>query len=444
MDAESTRAVASAVHGYRLDDVLIDAGSRRVTRHGVDLHIKGLSFDLLVALVRAAPNLVSVDALMESVWAGVVVSPETVSQRVKLLRRALGDSADDPRYIGALRGHGYRIVASTAPLETGVRRPPAFAARRITRWLPAALALTVPAVAAVLWWAGHTSVARAPRPATAATAGLREPAVNVPPTPDVEAYRLYLQARAVGRGTPESEQQSRLLLDRALERDPSFAPALALRAVIPAGAAALGYAVPPVELAQAEQDATRALALSPDLADAQASLGLISAVRGNWIDAERNYRAALSTAPNDLLNRDMYTLVVLRPTGHVRHALEVLKESYALDPADGFTIHELALANSLLGRDADAIKFVDLHEQLGGGGQNVGNDLIYARAAARSGRYQEAAERAAAVLPASVGSVGGASLAKIFYSAFADPAQTAAARRAFESVGGKSGGNIGA
>ena len=41
------------------------------------------------------------------------------------------------------------------------------------RWLPAALALALLAVAAVLWWAGHTSVARAPRPATAAPAGLR-------------------------------------------------------------------------------------------------------------------------------------------------------------------------------------------------------------------------------------------------------------------------------
>jgi TolB-like protein/DNA-binding winged helix-turn-helix (wHTH) protein/Tfp pilus assembly protein PilF len=93
-------------------DLIIDAGTRQVFRDGEELAVPGLSFDLLSVLVRAAPNVVSPDELMDQVWAGQVVSPETISQRVKLLRQALGDDPHDPRYIALVRGHGWRWVAS--------------------------------------------------------------------------------------------------------------------------------------------------------------------------------------------------------------------------------------------------------------------------------------------------------------------------------------------
>ena len=71
----------------RIDDLVIDVGRARVTRDDVEVALPKLSFDLLLALVEAAPDLVSIESLMERVWPGVVVSPETVSQRVKLCAR---------------------------------------------------------------------------------------------------------------------------------------------------------------------------------------------------------------------------------------------------------------------------------------------------------------------------------------------------------------------
>ena len=47
---------------------MIDLGRQRVTRGESHVPLPKLSYDLLLALVRAAPNLVSVDALMEQVW----------------------------------------------------------------------------------------------------------------------------------------------------------------------------------------------------------------------------------------------------------------------------------------------------------------------------------------------------------------------------------------
>jgi len=73
-----------------------------------------LSYDLLLVLVRAAPNVVSVDELMRLVWPGLVVAPETVSQRVKMLRDLLDDDPKAPRYIQGLRGRGYQILAAVS------------------------------------------------------------------------------------------------------------------------------------------------------------------------------------------------------------------------------------------------------------------------------------------------------------------------------------------
>ena len=63
--------------------------------------------------------MVSKDELIAEVWGDVVVSDETLMQRVKLLRQALGDDSQNPRYIAAVRGRGYRL---TAPVEVTAAR----------------------------------------------------------------------------------------------------------------------------------------------------------------------------------------------------------------------------------------------------------------------------------------------------------------------------------
>ena len=102
---------------YSLGDLTIDTGRQFVGRAAIPIPLPKLSYDLLLVLIRAAPNLVSLDELMRMVWPGIVVSPETVSQRVKLLRDALEDDPRVPRYIAGLRGRGYQIVAAVGEID---------------------------------------------------------------------------------------------------------------------------------------------------------------------------------------------------------------------------------------------------------------------------------------------------------------------------------------
>jgi TolB-like protein/DNA-binding winged helix-turn-helix (wHTH) protein/Tfp pilus assembly protein PilF len=102
--------------GFEVNDLIIDLAPRRVRRGATVIPLKALTFDLLVTLVRAAPGIVSFDQLTERVWPGLVIAPETITQRVKLLRDALGDDPRAPIYIEGVRGRGYRVVAEVRAL----------------------------------------------------------------------------------------------------------------------------------------------------------------------------------------------------------------------------------------------------------------------------------------------------------------------------------------
>jgi TolB-like protein/DNA-binding winged helix-turn-helix (wHTH) protein/Tfp pilus assembly protein PilF len=174
MDAD---ARPSQTDRYQVGDLLIDAQRQTVSRNGVELPLPRLSYELLLALLRAHPRMLSNDELLTSVWAPAVVNPETVSQRIKLLRNALGDDPQSPRYIESIRGRGYRLTAHVSPPSPQAtppgRDPAATAPRRAGRLRRPALMLggtiAVMAAAGVAFWHWHHSFEQ-PTPMTAAAA----------------------------------------------------------------------------------------------------------------------------------------------------------------------------------------------------------------------------------------------------------------------------------
>lgn len=147
---------------WQAGDLCIDVALQQVKVGGRAVELPKLSFELLLTLVQHSPRFVSNDELMSAVWRGIVVSPETVTQRVKLLRDALGDDPKQPRYIEGLRGRGYRLIPEVK------RNPPASAesatlpsadAGSVSRdsrkaWLGIALALMAVLTATIAWQVG--------------------------------------------------------------------------------------------------------------------------------------------------------------------------------------------------------------------------------------------------------------------------------------------------
>ena len=95
---------------FRIGDLEVDIGKAEVTRGDEKIALPKLSFDLLCALINAAPAIITNEELLQQVWPGLLVSPESVAQRVKLLRSVIGDDSQQPRYILGVRGRGYRLI----------------------------------------------------------------------------------------------------------------------------------------------------------------------------------------------------------------------------------------------------------------------------------------------------------------------------------------------
>ena len=71
---------------------------------------------LLLCLAEHAGDVVSIDDLLSEVWAGVIVTPDSVYQAVASLRRQLGDDARQPAYIVTVPRLGYRLIAKVSAI----------------------------------------------------------------------------------------------------------------------------------------------------------------------------------------------------------------------------------------------------------------------------------------------------------------------------------------
>lgn len=82
------------------------------------------SWAVLCHLAARPQVLVSGDELLDAVWPGVAITPQTLTNVIRELRRALGESPRAPRYIETLRGRGY-IFRAAAPPPPGAAAPAA-------------------------------------------------------------------------------------------------------------------------------------------------------------------------------------------------------------------------------------------------------------------------------------------------------------------------------
>jgi DNA-binding response OmpR family regulator len=93
-------------------DLVVDTARREVTRDGTPVELTTLEFDLLHALARSPGRVFTRRQLLEQVWGWDFYGDErVVDVHVRAIRRALGDSADDPEVVATVRGVGYKLLA---------------------------------------------------------------------------------------------------------------------------------------------------------------------------------------------------------------------------------------------------------------------------------------------------------------------------------------------
>ena len=88
----------------------MDVSAHRVWVDGRELQLTAKEFELLRVLVREAGHVVSREELLKEVWStDWWSSTKTLDMHMSWLRKKLGDSVQEPRYIRTIRGVGFRF-----------------------------------------------------------------------------------------------------------------------------------------------------------------------------------------------------------------------------------------------------------------------------------------------------------------------------------------------
>jgi DNA-binding response OmpR family regulator len=92
-------------------DIEVDVAKRIVRVDAQPVELTTLEFDLLTALAAQPGRVFSRRQLIEAIWGWDYFGDErVVDVHVRKLRHALGDDATDPRFIGTVRGVGYKFI----------------------------------------------------------------------------------------------------------------------------------------------------------------------------------------------------------------------------------------------------------------------------------------------------------------------------------------------
>ena len=95
---------------YRFGRCELQPAAQRLLVDGEPVAVGPRAFDLLVALVERAGQLVSKTELLDRVWPGLVVEENNLQVQVSALRKILG-----PEAIATVPGRGYRFTLPLAP-----------------------------------------------------------------------------------------------------------------------------------------------------------------------------------------------------------------------------------------------------------------------------------------------------------------------------------------
>ncbi|HEY9284952.1 MAG TPA: winged helix-turn-helix domain-containing protein [Pyrinomonadaceae bacterium] len=97
----------------------LDAARRRLLRGGRPVRLTAKAFDVLLLLVRNVGEVVAKETFMRAVWPDSFVEDSNLTVSISMLRKTLGDSYSEHRYIETVSGRGYRFVARVQRVPGG-------------------------------------------------------------------------------------------------------------------------------------------------------------------------------------------------------------------------------------------------------------------------------------------------------------------------------------
>src|ERR1700722_6380257 len=97
---------------YEFGQFRMDPARKILLRDGEPVPLTSKAFEMLQILIERGEKVVSKDELMQALWPDSFVEESNLTQHISVLRKALGETPQDHRYILTFPGRGYRFAES--------------------------------------------------------------------------------------------------------------------------------------------------------------------------------------------------------------------------------------------------------------------------------------------------------------------------------------------
>ncbi|HTT61990.1 MAG TPA: winged helix-turn-helix domain-containing protein [Bryobacteraceae bacterium] len=276
----------SGITKLRFGPFEVDLDNRELRKHGIRVKLQRKPFQILETMLQRPGQLVLRTDLAKLLWPGMHVNfDRSLNTAVNALRRALGDTSRNARFIETRTGLGYRFLVSVE--EVGGARP---------------------------------------------DAGIQLVRSNVPGA-GADVPQDCLKGRYFcHKLTAEDLHKGVAHFNAALAQDPQCAFAYAGLADAYCLSALLNMGPPREIYPRAKEMAMRALRARQDLGEAHAALASVKRLfEWDWAGAEAEYLTALVLSSNSAMTHQAYG-AHLAATGKAKEALRELRHSEEIDP----------------------------------------------------------------------------------------------------------------
>src|SRR5712664_2104222 len=96
----------------------LNVAERSLKKANQVIPLGGRAYDILIALLENAGEVVGKAELIARAWPDVTVEEGSLRVHLSALRKALGDGQFGNKYIASIQGRGYSFVGPIARLET--------------------------------------------------------------------------------------------------------------------------------------------------------------------------------------------------------------------------------------------------------------------------------------------------------------------------------------
>ena len=107
--ATSPRCRRAEKQVYEFDGFRVDPVRRRLLRGGELVSLTPKAFSILLALLENRGEVVDKEELIQRVWPDTFVTEANLTQNISSLRKALGERANDHRYVVTVPGPGVQL-----------------------------------------------------------------------------------------------------------------------------------------------------------------------------------------------------------------------------------------------------------------------------------------------------------------------------------------------